>query len=328
MNASPSAYEALRPLMDTLGVTATAEEFHNAVNVAFHDFESECYDEIHRSMWESLPRQFDRLSNDAIKKGSALPSELTMLDVGCGTGLASELWLRTTLGRSVHKIDLVDTSPKMLKVATARAGTWGVAHTSTLGTTDQAPSQHYDVVLACSVLHHIPDLPAFFGQIGRMQTRGGLFVHLQDPNGDSLHDPELLRRVKACGRTPRILRERVIHRLSSTRVARRLRGFLATHGRPTYLDKTNQALLRAGIVRKAMTEGEIWSVTDLHVTAGISVNEMKEQLKQYSPISTPSYSFFGRMWSDLPKSLQREELRLTEMGAPNGMQIAGVWQRA
>lgn len=79
------------PLMDTLGVTVSAEEFHDAVNVAFRDFESECYDEVHRSMWESLRRQFDLLSDDVLEKGAPLPSELTMLDVGCGTGLASEL---------------------------------------------------------------------------------------------------------------------------------------------------------------------------------------------------------------------------------------------
>jgi 2-polyprenyl-3-methyl-5-hydroxy-6-metoxy-1,4-benzoquinol methylase len=327
MSATSSAYDVLRPLMDTLGVTVSAEEFHDAVNVAFHDFESECYDEVHRSMWESLPRQFDLLCDDVLEKGAPLPSELTMLDVGCGTGLASELFLRTKLGRTVRGVDLLDTSPRMLKAANTRAAAWRATHTSTLGTTDQVPSPSYDVILICSVLHHVPDLPAFFDRVARLQAKGGLFLHLQDPNGDYLGDRELVRRTKMCARTPRMLRERIVQRLSSTSVARRVQKFLAAHGRPTYIDRTNEALLHTGIIRKPMTKGEIWAVTDLHVDAGISVKKMKEQLKDYKPISTPSYSFFGRMWSELPKSLQREEVRLSDAGAANGMQISGAWQR-
>ena len=173
MSATSSAYDILRPLMDSLGVTVSAEEFHDAVNVAFHDFESECYDEVHRSMWESLPRQFDLLSNDVLEKGAPLPSELNMLDVGCGTGLASELLLRTRLGRTVRRVDLLDTSPRMLKAADSRAAVWRATHTSTLGTTDQVPSASYDVILVSSVLDQVPDLPAFFDCVAHLQAKGG-----------------------------------------------------------------------------------------------------------------------------------------------------------
>lgn len=327
MNPSSSAYDGLRPLMDTLGVTATPVAFHDAVNVAFHDFEAACYDEVHRSMWESLPRQFALLSEDVLGNAGPLPAELTMLDVGCGTGLASELLLRTKLGRLVRAIDLVDTSPKMLSAATARAAAWDVKVTSTLGTSDEAPSQSYDLILVCSVLHHVPDLAAFFARISRMQKPGGLFMHLQDPNGDYLGDHDLVARTKRCARTPRIVGERIIQRVSSTLLARRFQTFLAAHGHKTYIDKTNEVLLRSGIIRRPMTKAEIWSVTDLHVGAGISLRKMAEQLQGYEPISTPSYSFFGRMASELPKSFQREEARLTDTRALNGMQISGAWRR-
>jgi SAM-dependent methyltransferase len=325
-SATENAYEMLRPLMSTLGVTSTAEEFHEAVNVTFHKFESECYDEIHRSMWQSLPRQFDLVSDDVSKEAQGLTEDLAMLDVGCGTGLATELFLRTALGRRVRRVDLVDTSPEMLRSAAARAVNWRARHTLTLGTSEKAPSKNYGVILICSVLHHVPDLPALFEQLGHLQTRGGLFVHLQDPNGDYLHDPVLLRRIRTCNRTPQMLRERIIRRLSSTRIGRRLRSLLPAGLSRSYIDKANEALLGAGVIRRPMTAGEMWSVTDLHVGSGISIKKMREQLKGYELISARSYAFFGRMLSELPKALQREELRLSEQGADNGTQISGAWR--
>jgi SAM-dependent methyltransferase len=321
-----NVYDVLRPLMSRLGVTASAPEFHDAVNVAFHEFESECYDEIHRSMWESLPTQFGLVSDDVFEVAQGLGDDLVMLDVGCGTGLATELLLRTPLGKKVRRVDLVDTSPAMLKAAAARAAHWGVEQTLTLGTSDEAPADNYGIILICSVLHHVPDLPALFDQLGRLQTRGGLFLHFQDPNGDYLHDPALLQRIKACGRTPRMLGERVIRRLSSTRIGRRLQGFLPAGAPRRYIDKTNDALLAAGVIRRPMTAGEVWSVTDLHVVSGISMKKMRDQLASYEPISMRSYAFFGRMRSELPTSLQVEERRLSTIHSKNGMQVAGAWQ--
>jgi 2-polyprenyl-3-methyl-5-hydroxy-6-metoxy-1,4-benzoquinol methylase len=82
-----------------------------------------------------------------------------VLDVGCGTGLSSELLLQTDLSRLICHIDLLDTSEPMLAKVRDRAQKWGVPHATILGTIDAIPpSSQYDLIMACSVLHHIPDL--------------------------------------------------------------------------------------------------------------------------------------------------------------------------
>jgi len=71
-----------------------------------------------------------------------------------------------------------------------------VSHRLIRGTLDALPSKPaYDLILACSVLHHIPALPEFLAQLARLQSDRGAFLHLQDPNGDYLHDFELLKRM-------------------------------------------------------------------------------------------------------------------------------------
>src|ERR1035441_3950446 len=152
------AYATLRPIMERYGATGSPCAFQEAVNLTFHEFESAVYDQIHREMWETLPAHFDYLSRALI---SVLPHDrhLRVLDVGCGTGLSSELLLQTDLSRLICHIDLLDTSEPMLAKVRDRAQKWGVPHATILGTIDAIPpSSQYDLIMACSVLHHIPDL--------------------------------------------------------------------------------------------------------------------------------------------------------------------------
>jgi hypothetical protein len=87
----------LRPLMERYGVRTSPRQFYDAVNIHFHAAESNMYDEIHRDMWQSLPRQFTLQTNDCLP----YPKEsLRVLDIGSGTGISTELFLRTALGSS------------------------------------------------------------------------------------------------------------------------------------------------------------------------------------------------------------------------------------
>src|SRR5262249_54764981 len=130
--------------------------------------------------------------------------DLTVLDIGCGTGMSSELLLSTELGSRIGRVDLLDTSPKMLEKAVKRSSGWGIRVNPLPGTIEDLPkSTQYDIILACSVLHHTPALDRFLSQLVLLQADGGVFLHLQDPNGDYLMDEELSRRVKELARYQR-----------------------------------------------------------------------------------------------------------------------------
>src|SRR5450631_1377150 len=122
--SNSNTLQSLSPVMEKYGVTCSPEQFHEGVNLAFHRAESQVYDEIHRCMWESLPRQMDLLVLDSIAAGAAPGFDLSALDIGCGTGLASELLLRTELGRVITEFDLLDTSAEMLERIKSRASGW------------------------------------------------------------------------------------------------------------------------------------------------------------------------------------------------------------
>jgi hypothetical protein len=78
-----------------------------------------------------------------------------------------------------------------------------------------------------------------------------------------------------------------------------------------------------------MTDDELWMVTDIHVEngKGIAINELRQYLHEFELLTSCTYSFFGKMWSELPVEFKREEERLFAAGATNGWHTAGVWQK-
>ncbi len=326
--------EAANPLQQVAeiltrhGGRCTPEEFHAAVNVTFHEFESAVYDEGHADMWESLPKQFDLLAGDCLEDCPALGSELRLLDIGCGTGLATDCLLHSAMGSRIGKIDLLDSSPSMLKQAMKRSETWGREVTQYNSLIHELPAENqYDVIVTCSVLHHVPDLPKFLSDVRAHQATGGLFLHLQDPNGDYLNDPELKRRMEEASPQP-ILPESV-RRFSPKRIIRRLMREFTGEQEQDCVSKANASLVKSGIITSALTVAELYAITDIHVEdgGGISIERMRAWLPDYKRISGRSYGFFGQLWSTLAPSLQNEEVKLSEMRAPNGFHIGAAWKR-
>lgn len=321
----------LLPLMRLRGVGVSLEEFHRQVNLTFHAYESEIYDQIHQPMWLSLPEQFKSLCDDFLKSGRRLPDKLNVLDVGCGTGLASELLLQTTFGAKISKINLLDTSAQMLKRSASRASNWRVEHELLEGTVEQFSEHRYDLIVACSFLHHVPDLSGLLSQIQQMQPPGGIFLHLHDPNGDSLQAPELKKRIQQWERHHRV--SQWAERLSPARIARRLWQRLNGTTPKTYVDRINESLIEARVIRQPMTEPEIWSVTDIRedhpysIGGGISVRAMAKELVGYQLVSSRSYGFFGKLESELPRQFQAQEKALGSQRCPNGRFVGGICQR-
>jgi SAM-dependent methyltransferase len=317
----------MRGIMDRHGVRCSPEEFHRSVNVLFHDFESEIYDREHRDMWENLPRQFELLAGDWLRGDPLAPAEIRLLDIGCGTGLASDCLLKTVIGSRIKTIDLLDTSRSMLQQASRRASGWkapSICHEGLLNTLP--PGRQYELIVACSVLHHVPDLSEFLTAVRSLQPAGGVFMHLQDPNGDFLGDPELRQRMT---RASRISLPEWAGRFTPRRIFGRIARELTGKQGQDYLSKTNRALLEKGVVSTPLSVHEIFSITDIHVHdgEGVSISNMEPRLPGYTCLSRRSYGFFGELWSDLPKRRQRIEEDLIACQALNGLHIAAVWRK-
>jgi 2-polyprenyl-3-methyl-5-hydroxy-6-metoxy-1,4-benzoquinol methylase len=322
--------DPLAPLTEIMrrhGARCSAAEFHAAVNVTFHGFESEIYDELHRDMWESLPREIALLAADCL--GSGAPERIQMLDIGCGTGLATDLLLRSPLGPQIAEVDLLDTSAAMLARAEQRRKQWGKPGETMEGLVEGlAGRKRYNLVVTCSVLHHVPDLESFLGAVKALQSGGpdgSLFVHLQDPNGDFLDDPE---RKERAGQIFASKLPEWAARLAPRRVWGRLKREIKGEQGQDYISKTNRELVKAGVISTPLSTAEIFTITDIHVHdgGGVSIERMKTWLSEYQLVSRHSYAFFGVLASNLPLHLRAAEEQLARNGALNGEYIAAAWR--
>jgi SAM-dependent methyltransferase len=321
--------DPLAPIVEIMQrnrVTGSARDFHAAVNICFHRFESEVYDELHQDMWQSLPQQGRLLVGDCLRARLADP--IRMLDIGCGTGLATDMILRTELGSRVVQVDLIDTSKAMLARADARRREWGKPGESLEGLVESLTSNRsYELIVTCSVLHHVPDLPSFLRAVAGLQSgiSGAVFLHLQDPNGDFLNDPQLRERRRKITRNQL---DDSIARFAPRRILGRVLRELKGEQGQDYLSKTNRELMRMGVMSKPLRAADIFAITDLHVRdGGISVDRMKEWLPDYDLAARRSYAFFGVLRSTLPPDLQSIEDQCIGEGALNGEYVAAAWRR-
>jgi ubiquinone/menaquinone biosynthesis C-methylase UbiE len=313
--------------MQKYGVTCTPEEFHRTINLVFHKSESRVYDAVHDDMWSSLPEQIHLLVSDYLASGLDLGTDLSVLDIGCGTGLATDLLLSTEVGNRIARINLLDTSPEMLAKAEERSAKWHRSTTSINGTIDQiVGKQKFDVIVISSVLHHIPDLPAFLNHVRAVQSSAGLLIHLQDPNGDYLNDPAIAKRI---AELKAFERPRIARRISTFagRIRRRVGRVVGGRTNDHYLERVNSELMQSGLLTKPMDPHDIWAVTDIHVYGeGISINKLRHLLPDYRLVSQRSYSFFGKMMSELPEDFKQKESELIRSKAKNGLEIAAIWK--
>jgi SAM-dependent methyltransferase len=244
--------------------------------------------------------------------------------MGCGTGLAADSVLKSPIGPMVRSIDLLDTSNAMLRRAQERAGKWAVKVRQFHGLLDDLPAdQQYDMIVTSSVLHHVPDLGGLFRKVRSLQRIGGVFLHVQDPNGDCLNDPELKRRTaEAAHKFPEWAR-----RLHPRRVLGRLQREITGRQGQDYISKANRSLIGQGLIKQPLTVAELFSITDIHVCdgAGISIRKLRALLPEYDLLSQRSYGFFGQLPYSLPKRFRILEDELIAARASNGFHIGAIW---
>jgi predicted TPR repeat methyltransferase len=104
--------------------------------------------------------------------------DLTVLDLGCGTGLAAEAF-----GDIASSFDGIDLSPQMIEKARLR-GLYHHLAVADIETALSAGGADYDLILAADTLVYLGDLtPTFAGAFRRLKA-GGFFLFTVESNAD------------------------------------------------------------------------------------------------------------------------------------------------
>jgi len=108
---------------------------------------------------------------------------------------------------------------------------------------------------------------------------------------------------------------------------RKIRRAIVHDKNDSYLNSVSNALIASGVTRQPMSPEDLWSVTDIHVHdgEGISIKEMASFPWRCRLVSQRSYSFFGKMLTELPPAYRLRESALIEQRALNGLHVSAAW---
>jgi 2-polyprenyl-3-methyl-5-hydroxy-6-metoxy-1,4-benzoquinol methylase len=322
------SYNSILPIIKKTKSNLTPKQFQERINIAFHDQEAFFYDDLHKDMKESLQEQINLLVDDYTGFNKNISDNLTLLDVGCGTGMSTHLLLNSKLGSKIKKLSLLDTSSNMLKHAEEKAKTWNKEYE--LLNYDIFNCNHkFDMIVICSVLHHIPNLDEFLYQVDNLLNPYGVLIHLQDPNGDYLNDTDYLERVTVY----ELENYQKSNNSWKNLIPRKFKNYINRNmGRKSYIDKVNDILIAEKTIIKRMTADDIWCVTDIHVESknnsmnkGISLKRLKNQLNNFELIKSRSYGFFGPLKSELSEKFKKVENDFIINNEPSGRNLSCIW---
>jgi SAM-dependent methyltransferase len=120
-----------------------------------------------------------RLIDEAIQTIGRPPSELSVLDLGAGSGLASLEWFRQNV-----RLTAVDSSASMMREFIQKAAVCDPQpRTIVAGVIDYLSSNRvkFDIVTHVSMLHHIPDYLELLRLSSEHVRPGGCLITFQDP---------------------------------------------------------------------------------------------------------------------------------------------------
>jgi 2-polyprenyl-3-methyl-5-hydroxy-6-metoxy-1,4-benzoquinol methylase len=324
---SGNPYESLIPLFNKKSAVDRIEDFHSNINIIFHNIESKYYDTIHKEMWENLQTHFDNLVNAVLREVKIESNHLTLLDIGCGTGLSTEMVLKTTIGKEIKTISLLDTSVNMLEKAKERIKKWDKSITL-INSEIESVEQTFDVIVICSVIHHIPDLKSFFCSIEKRLNTGGILITMHDPLATAIESFVYKNRVNQYLEVEKKYQS-FLPRLIVKKINSKLKSF--SHRRDL-IEEVNEQLLKEEIIKTPLSHVEVWSVTDIHVEdlpysnqKGISLAILEDNLTSMKIKKFITYCFFGTLRSDLVKGYKLKEDNLSKVEDIYGRNFGSIW---
>jgi len=128
--------------------------------------------------WDMNSRRVKNAKSIArlISKNINLTKDMTVMDLGAGTGLLSFF-----ISPFVHKIVALDTSPSMLEEFISKSSEFAslteAIHSDILS---HNPSSQYDLVISSMTIHHIEDIPALFSKLYSITTSNNGSIAIAD----------------------------------------------------------------------------------------------------------------------------------------------------
>ncbi len=325
-------FKSLIPLFEQKSNLDSIKDFHEKVNLTFHNIEAKYYDKIHAEMWINLPEQIDRIINHLCAwLDKQKIQKIKVLDLGCGTGLAAQLLIDSLVGRKIASVFLLDPSHAMLERANKRSLKWNIPIISKCGYIEDV-NEKFDLIITSSVLHHIPNIPQFISEIENRLNANGVFISLHDPLAEAIDSRTYQNRTARLIQTTRAnFKNRTLKQRITGKIIRMLKGNIKLE---TYIAEVNQELIHLNVINSHLTPAEIWSVTDIHVEGlpysannGISLKNMEESVKGLSLAYFNTYCFFGTLKSDLPEEYKVEEDNLSLTDDKFGRNFNSMWIR-
>jgi tRNA (cmo5U34)-methyltransferase len=129
--------------------------------------------DIKAAEWDRNPMHWDRsmVIVNEMKKLISLTKEMTALEYGAGTGIASFL-----LKDHLKEITLMDNSSEMVKIITGKIGTTQVKNLKALNFDlehSDYNNEKFDLIFTQMVLHHIADIDTIIGRFNNLLNPGG-----------------------------------------------------------------------------------------------------------------------------------------------------------
>lgn len=117
---------------------------------------------------------FDGYRRTLRRIADLLPPAAQVLEVGCGTGTTA-----LALAPQTHWLTATDISGEMIAIARRKAADAGIRNL-TFERADVSESGHggpaFDAVIACNILHLVPDLDEALAALARRLRPGGLLI--------------------------------------------------------------------------------------------------------------------------------------------------------
>ena len=176
---TPSTERRIQEYLDTIGVRMPASSFVRHVSNVYHRHEAALYDDAHDEIQETAASWSACLDHVA----RSLPRRVAVLDIGAGTGFASERIL-DCLGDRVDQLTCSDLSHDILRRCRARLVTLSPRARYAVGSVEclSGGAERFDLIATNSVLHHLIDFRSFFDAVRRLLRPGGVYIAGHEPS--------------------------------------------------------------------------------------------------------------------------------------------------